>query len=71
MRLFNVISRTLVPGRVGGAYPSADMQSVYSTAPTNQVFPPNYVYVYIYIYINWTQVQRSFEPHWLSGRVFT
>ena len=29
--LFNVISRTLI----GGSYPSAEVQSVYSTAPAN------------------------------------
>ena len=32
MRLFSVISRTLVGG---GSYPSAEKQSVYSTAPAD------------------------------------
>ena len=32
IRLFNIISRTLIGGE---SYPSADIQSVYSTAPVN------------------------------------
>ena len=59
IRLFSVLSRTPVGG---GSYPSAEKQSVYSTAPADWVcvcvcvhllthYLSIYGYIYIYIYI--------------------
>ena len=48
-RLFNVINRTLVRG---GLFPSAEVQSVYSTAQADWASGLSiYIYIYIYIYI--------------------
>ena len=54
IRLFSVISRTLI---MRGFYPSVEMQSMYSTAPADWAHsllndPKVYIYIYIYIYIS-------------------
>ena len=67
IRLFNVISRTLV-GQTGreGSYPSAENQSVYSTAPTNWT---TLKLVFLYKQITcwcWLKLQKVWSqfPHW-------
>ena len=54
----------------GGSHPSAEMQSVYSSAPV--CWTPHtcvcvcvYIYIYIYIYSKWTNCYKSiFLKYW-------